>query len=65
MPHGSGVRILLVSEVDLGALSNLELNWVFDSDYMNPKTFCLWSCNNAIYVRQVSLYRTPSELSLA
>lgn len=56
MAHGNSLTFWIESALDLGInVEKVEVFWYYYSDYMNPNTYCLWSCNDQLYVANVTL----------
>ncbi len=55
--HGGGKKYWIESGAKpLGeGVDTVELYWLYHSDYMNPNTYCLWSCNNQLYVKNITV----------
>ena len=54
--HGGGQRFWVHTGTNLGdSLISLEVFWVYYSDFMDPNTYCLWGCNNDLYVSNVTV----------
>jgi len=58
LAHGDEKRFLVHTEsISHGYdhIISLEAYWLYRGDYTNPHTYCLWSCNDTLFVRNVTV----------
>ncbi|XP_059098769.1 pancreatic triacylglycerol lipase-like isoform X2 [Tigriopus californicus] len=53
--HGESYFFVLTSPHDIGWTTRVELGWEYQSELLNPQTYCLWSCNRGLYVQSLNL----------
>ena len=54
--HGGGHKFWVNFDHFDQNIISLEVSWIYYSDYMNPNTYCLWNCNNNLYINDVTVY---------
>jgi hypothetical protein len=57
LEHGGGHKLWVHSDHFRGyeSILSVEAYWLYYSDYMNPNTYCLWNCNDKLYVDNVTI----------
>ncbi|XP_017784310.1 PREDICTED: pancreatic triacylglycerol lipase-like [Nicrophorus vespilloides] len=56
LEHGSTYSMVLSHPADLGGnIKRMELNWEYDMNVLEPRTLCLFWCNDHLYVKSVSV----------
>lgn len=56
LAHGSTYTTVVAHPVDLaGDVRKVELNWIYDMNVLEPKSLCLFWCNDHLYVRDVTV----------
>ncbi|XP_066248118.1 pancreatic triacylglycerol lipase-like isoform X1 [Euwallacea similis] len=56
LAHGTSYTTVVAHPVDLaGGIRKVELNWIYDMNVLEPKTLCLFWCNDHLYVRSVNV----------
>ncbi|XP_030766603.1 pancreatic triacylglycerol lipase-like [Sitophilus oryzae] len=54
LAHGSTYTTIVANPIDLaGNVRKVELSWVYDMNVLEPKTLCLFWCNDHLYVKSV------------
>ncbi|CAG9819132.1 unnamed protein product [Phaedon cochleariae] len=54
LEHGSTYSTMVSHPVDMaGDVRKVELNWEYDMNVLEPRTLCLFWCNDHLYVRNV------------
>lgn len=54
LEHGSTYTTVISHPVDLaGNVRKVELNWEYDMNVLEPRTLCLFWCNDHLYVKDV------------
>ncbi|XP_071057677.1 pancreatic triacylglycerol lipase-like isoform X2 [Onthophagus taurus] len=56
LEHGSTYSMVLSHHADLGGnIKKVELNWEYDMNVLEPRTLCLFWCNDHLYVRTIAV----------
>lgn len=56
LEHGSTYSMVLSHPADLGGnIKKVELNWEYDMNVLEPRTLCLFWCNDHLYVKSVAV----------
>ena len=56
LEHGSTYSIVLSHPADLdGTIKKVELSWEYDMNVLEPRTICLFWCNDHLYIKSVSV----------
>ncbi|XP_048522431.1 pancreatic triacylglycerol lipase isoform X2 [Dendroctonus ponderosae] len=56
LAHGTTYTTVVAHPVDLaGNIRKVELNWIYDMNVLEPKTLCLFWCNDHLYVRSINV----------
>lgn len=54
--HGSVYQVVVTNPHDLGdKIRKVELNWSHDMNVLEPRSLCLFWCNDHLYVRSVTV----------
>lgn len=54
LEHGTTYTTVISHPVDLGGtVRKIELNWEYDMNVLEPRTLCLFWCNDHLYVKSV------------
>lgn len=54
--HGTTYQVVIINPFDLGEkISKVELNWMHDMNVFEPRTLCLFWCNDHLYVKSVTV----------
>ncbi|KAK9696432.1 Lipase [Popillia japonica] len=56
LEHGSSYSMVLSHPADLGGnIKKVELNWEYDMNVLEPRTICLFWCNDHLYVKSIGV----------
>lgn len=56
LEHGSTYAMVISHPADLGNnIRRVELNWEYDMNVLEPRTLCLFWCNDHLYVKSVAV----------
>ncbi|KAI4461829.1 short-chain dehydrogenase/reductase [Holotrichia oblita] len=56
LEHGSSYSMVLSHPADLGGnIKKVELNWEYDMNVLEPRTLCLFWCNDHLYVKSIGV----------
>lgn len=56
LEHGTKYQVVVTNPHDLGdKIRKVELNWSHDMNVLEPRTLCLFWCNDHLYVRSVTV----------
>lgn len=56
LEHGSTYSMVLSHPADLGGnIKKVELNWEYDMNVLEPRTLCLFWCNDHLYVKSIAV----------
>lgn len=54
LEHGSTYTTVVSHPIDLGgSVRKVELSWEYDMNVLEPRTLCLFWCNDHLYVKSV------------
>lgn len=56
LEHGSTYSMVLSHPADMGNnIKKVELSWEYDMNVLEPRTLCLFWCNDHLYVKSVAV----------
>lgn len=56
LEHGSSYSMVISHPTDLGGnIKRIELSWEYDMNVLEPRTLCLFWCNDHLYVKSIAV----------